>query len=320
MASEQAIAGKSESTMSRPEPVPNGSPLLGISAVERDTGLSKDVLRMWERRYRFPRPLRDQHGERAYPADQVARLRTIKRLMDRGFRPGRIVGLPQSELDALSSSQRRGSDDGEIEAILGLIQGHQLPELRQRLARRLMTQGLQRFVIDTVAPLTVAVGEAWSRGEVAVFEEHLYTEQVQSVLRNAIAAAQASSRTPRVLLTSFPTEHHQLGLLMVEALLVVEGVTCIPLGTEMPPAEILRATDAHRVDIVALSFSAAYPERQASAGLRELRASLPRRVDLWAGGTCVRRIRRAIEGVELVRTLEGVSTLVTQWRDRHPWA
>ncbi|MBV5332313.1 MerR family transcriptional regulator, partial [bacterium] len=61
-----------------------------IAAVERDTGLSKDVLRMWERRYGFPLPLRDPNGERSYPAEQVDRLRLIKRLMDQGHRPGKL--------------------------------------------------------------------------------------------------------------------------------------------------------------------------------------------------------------------------------------
>ena len=40
---------------------------LSIAAVERDTGLSKDTLRVWERRYGFPTPDRDGFGERAYP-------------------------------------------------------------------------------------------------------------------------------------------------------------------------------------------------------------------------------------------------------------
>ena len=35
-----------------------------IAAVERDTGLSKDVLRMWERRYGFQVPKRDANSER----------------------------------------------------------------------------------------------------------------------------------------------------------------------------------------------------------------------------------------------------------------
>ncbi|HTJ96057.1 MAG TPA: MerR family transcriptional regulator, partial [Rhodocyclaceae bacterium] len=48
-----------------------------ITAAERDTGLSKDLLRMWERRYGFPQPERDQHGERVYSLVQIERLRTI---------------------------------------------------------------------------------------------------------------------------------------------------------------------------------------------------------------------------------------------------
>jgi DNA-binding transcriptional MerR regulator len=292
--------------------------LLSIGAVERDTGLSKDVLRMWERRYKFPRPLRDSHGERIYPPEQVAKLRAIKRLMDRGFRPGKVVSLPLEDLNVLGSAPTGAADrDAEIEAVLDLIRSHQLPELRQRLNQLLMKQGLQRFVVETVAPLTVAVGDAWVRGEFAVFEEHLYTEQIQSLLRNAISSAQANSKAPRILLTSFPTEQHNLGLLMVEAMFVVEGATCIPLGTEMPAAEIVRASDAHRADIVALSFSAAFPERQAASGLRELRAHLPRGVEIWAGGSCVRRLRKSIDGVRLVRSLEQIGPMLAEWREAH---
>ncbi|HRF13460.1 MAG TPA: MerR family transcriptional regulator, partial [Candidatus Accumulibacter phosphatis] len=66
-------------------------PDFGIAAVERDTGLSKDVLRVWERRYGFPAPCRDANGERSYPAEQVERLRLIKRLMDQGHRPGKLI-------------------------------------------------------------------------------------------------------------------------------------------------------------------------------------------------------------------------------------
>ena len=42
---------------------------IGIAAVERDTGLGKDTLRVWERRYGFPQPLRDVFGERVYLAE-----------------------------------------------------------------------------------------------------------------------------------------------------------------------------------------------------------------------------------------------------------
>ena len=58
-----------------------------IAEVERDTGLAKETLRVWERRYQFPRPERDELGERLYPFTQVEQLRVIRRLIDHGFRP-----------------------------------------------------------------------------------------------------------------------------------------------------------------------------------------------------------------------------------------
>ena len=36
--------------------------MVGIAAVERDTGLGKDTLRVWERRYGFPTPERERFG------------------------------------------------------------------------------------------------------------------------------------------------------------------------------------------------------------------------------------------------------------------
>ena len=76
---------------------------LSISAVERDTGLSKDTLRVWERRYGFPLPLRDSLGERAYSRADVERLRIIRRLMDAGHRPGKILGLSGEQLQVLAA-------------------------------------------------------------------------------------------------------------------------------------------------------------------------------------------------------------------------
>ena len=51
--------------------------VLNISAVEREAGLSKDVLRMWECRYGFPKPGRDDNGEREYAPADIAKLRTM---------------------------------------------------------------------------------------------------------------------------------------------------------------------------------------------------------------------------------------------------
>jgi len=291
-----------------------------IAAVERDVGVSKDTLRVWERRYGFPVPDRDPNGERLYPAGQVTRLRLIKRLMDQGHRPGRLMATPVDELEALAAGPRVGNAPGpdassdELAELLALVQQHDGAAFLQAMHQRLARQGLSLFVQDTVAPLTTQIGSAWERGRLQVFEEHLFTELTTRVVRQAIAAVPGGSE-PRVLLTTLPREPHEMGLLMVEAVLSLEGARCIPLGTQMPLLEIVGAAAAHQVDVVALSFSAAFPGRQTRALLEQLRAALAARTELWAGGSGVQRLA-SMEGVLCMTSLDSAIAAVDQWRLR----
>jgi DNA-binding transcriptional MerR regulator/methylmalonyl-CoA mutase cobalamin-binding subunit len=291
---------------------------LNISAVERDTGLSKDVLRMWERRYGFPKPERDDNGERMYSTADVGKLRAMKRLMDVGLRPGKIIGLSIGELNAMADARTPVRQDPLAPAlerdVLTMLQTHDVTALQHALANLVMRQGLQRFVLDTITPLNRAIGDAWMRGELQVFEEHLYTEQLQVALRAAINAFPRQSGTPRMLLTSFPSEQHGLGLLLVEAMLVPEGVQCISLGPQTPLEDIRRAAIAHKVHILALSFSAAFPLRQATDGLATLRRELPAHVTLWAGGEMTRRVRKTMPGIVLIPDLASTINALRSWR------
>lgn len=289
-----------------------------IAAVERDVGLSKDVLRVWERRYGFPMPERDGRGERLYPADQVQRLRLIKRLMDQGHRPGRLLAATQEELEATLSSLRElrsgGRDSGLPEGLgelVELVRSHDAPGYLVALQQRLARQGLRQFVLDTVAPLAVLVGHAWEEGRLQVFEEHLFSELTTRTLRQAIAAVPGGT-APLVLLTTLPNEPHAMGLLMVEALLALEGARCVPLGTQTPIVEIAQAAQAYQVDVVALSFSAAFPQRQAPALLLQLRASLPASVQLWAGGAGAAPLR-SIEGILTLPSLDDAVAALQDW-------
>ena len=290
-----------------------------IASVERDTGLSKDVLRMWERRYGFPNPGRDANGERLYPAAQVERLSMIKRLMDQGHRPGKLMLASTEELALLapkagkSSPKKADSSADELEDLLALIKQHDASGYQQAMQQRLARQGFQLFVQDTIAPLTTAVGQAWEEGRFEVFEEHLFTELTKRLLRQAISTLPGGKRSPRILLTSVADEQHVLGLLMAEGLFSLEGAECIPLGTQMPLLEICRAAIAHRADVVALSFSIAFPQRQIPGLLQQLRQILPETTALWVGGGGVSKLGK-MEGVRVLTTLDAAMNAVTDWR------
>ena len=290
---------------------------LGIAAVERDTGLSKDTLRVWERRYAFPQPLRDAAGERVYPRDQVEKLRAIKRLMDQGHRPGKIIAHSMEELRSLGSAAP-GEPEllPELRALLDCILTHRSDDLRRTLNQLVMRQGLGRFIVEIVVPLNRAVGEAWVAGNLAVFEEHLYTECVKGILRSSIAGIPQQDGSPTILLITLPGEEHGLGLLMVEGILALEGARCISLGVETPVHDIVRAALAHRVDVVALSFSGAFPGGQVLESLTGLRVVLPESIEVWAGGAAAAQLRRPPAGVRVIGGLADLHDVLAQKRAR----
>lgn len=301
---------------------------LSIAAVERDTGIGKDTLRVWERRYGFPKPGRDEFDERSYPLEQVEKLRLIKRLLDQGFRPGRIVALSVDELQRMSYSEvaapqsmnalaeQQGTD---LRSYLERLQQHDLDGLRRSLHQAVANLGVSRFVTELVAPLNAMIGDAWMRGELEVFEEHLYTECVTGALHQAIhqVSSTAHSSAPAVLLTTFPQEQHALGLLMAECMLALQGCRCYSLGVQTPLHDIARAAEAHQVDVVALSFSVSLNPNQVIDGLNDLRRKLPDATEIWAGGGSPVLQRRPPANVVVISGLEHIAEQVQRWRQQH---
>lgn len=298
--------------------------LLPINAVERETGISKELLRMWERRYGFPCPERDAQGDRIYPPDQVNKLRVVRRLIDAGFRPGKIVNLGLIELEQLVNSHQptnlqvtTKSPPHLEQELLAVLKSRDPYAVSQYLNHQLIRMGLEAFVLDLMQHANSFVGDAWMRGVIEIYEEHLYTEQVQNIVRNAMSNLRPSSQKPRIMLTTAPEEHHTLGIMMVEALLRLDEVDAISFGAQMPIRDIHNAVTRHQVDVVLLSFSASFPSNRAIEFLEELRFRLPLSVAIWTGGGALRSSRREIEDVHVIGSLESVRTSVLQWRRTH---
>ena len=295
-----------------------GLTLLPINAVERETGISKELLRMWERRYHFPNPERDSQGDRVYPADQINKLRIIRRLLDAGFRPGKIISLDLPALEELVSSSHGNPSSTLPEhletELLEILKSHDPYRVRQYLNHHMIRMGLQSFILDLVQYANTIVGDAWMSGKLEIYEEHLYTEELQTLVRQNIGNLQPASASPRIMLATAPEEIHSLGLLMVEALLRLDQVDAVSFGAQMPIRDIVQAAQKHKMDIVVLSFSAAFPATRAIEFLEELRFRLPLSTQIWAGGGGLRNSRRQIEEVQIMSNLQGLHQSVTQWR------
>jgi len=210
--------------------------LFSIGVVERDTGIGRDTLRVWERRYGFPEPVRNEKGERIYPERQLRRLQRIRRLLDQGMRPGKLLPLSEDALDELEASlqpekpQRLGKT---VSAILAAISSADAGKVEILFRMQYEKRGMKSFILDTVVPLLNAVGELWISGKLQVFQEHFLSQQLIRFLNTEIARIQKSAGRPLVLLATLPGEEHTLGLLMVAGILSSQGISAVNLGGEV---------------------------------------------------------------------------------------
>jgi len=76
----------------------DSNPNYRIGEVSTLTGVSTDSIRAWEKRYQAVVPSRDDGNVRLYSEQDVARLKAMQQLVDRGARISDIASLSQEEL------------------------------------------------------------------------------------------------------------------------------------------------------------------------------------------------------------------------------
>lgn len=294
------------------------SDLLTIAKVSAETGIAKEVLRKWEVRYGFPIPVRDEGGNRLYPADQVKRLALVRRLIDRGMRPSHVVSLDVSELACLAEqTQGEGAEAmAALHHVADWLRTRDPHLIRNNLYAELQKAGLRTFVLEIMPAMNILVGNGWEKGALAVRDEHLYTEIVQSLLREALGAKIHPEGRPRILLATPPGEAHVLGILMVEASLTVEGAYCISLGPQVPLDEMALAAQDFRTDVLALSFSMHFPKKKIAPLLKTIRSSLSPAIELWAGGLGVKDLEPVPRGVSVFNAISDATAALERCRKR----
>lgn len=286
--------------------MPAQQDMYSIGAVERDTGISRDTLRIWERRYGYPQPLRNAKGERIYPESQLRHLQKLRRFLDQGMRPGKLLRLSEAEFNALDSACRETKSEASLNTAplsplvatcLGAVEQLDEQALLETFDLAQQQYGLAGFIKQLVAPCVTAVGDAWARGKIEVYHEHFFTQLMTQYLNIELAKIHNGSSRPLVLLASLPSELHTLGLSMAATMLACHGLSSIQLGASVPVDQLSRAAQEFSVDIVGVSFSSAYPYHSIRNDIQELRDSLPLDIELWVGGEGVRKLRKLPLGV-----------------------
>lgn len=216
--------------------------LIRIGALSEQTGVSADVLRSWERRYRLLTPQRTAGGFRLYSDADVVRIRSMTALI--------AVGIPASEAarQVLESGEgapvnAAGRDETPLQEVCAALHGafRSFDELALEAAIDLALSrlDLDAAIRDVFLPALRTLGDDWEAGRVSVAQEHFSVNVLRGRLMG-LARGWDHGFGPRALLACPPTEYHDVSLILFGLALRRRGWRVTFLGADTPIDEVVR--------------------------------------------------------------------------------
>lgn len=300
-----------------------------IAVVSERTGLSRDVLRVWERRYGAVEPGRTAGGQRLYSDAELARFELLARATRLGRTIGSVAGLTTAELERMLSADAalRGPPPPDtsapeptqspapaartagIDAVIDRAIAHSLAldgsqlgaELRLATAR----YGLSLMLEDVLPVLMRRIGDEWMNGRLGIPHEHLASAVVLALLLDAIRTIPEPPNAPRLLVATPAGEQHVIGAALTAAAAAIDGWSILFLGADVPAADLASAARGRGAQAVALSIVRAEDATHVIRELRAVREVLPPEVPIIVGGSAAVRLADQLRGpgVEVCRDL-----------------
>ena len=270
-----------------------------IRAVAKLTGISIDVLRVWERRYKSVVPVRTARG-RLYDAAQVRRLVLLRDATLAGHAIGQISKLDDDQIRELLATPQAVPADSDLSAehtvirpVLNAIENYDYTGANNELGVLASLLPIPELVYRVIHPLLERIGKRWYAGSLTVAQEHMISALLRNLLGGLVRLYHPREPRVRVLFATPEGELHEFGILCGAMFAVAEGVEAIYLGPNLPTPEVVAITNRLKPDALVLGVVAPDYVADLSEALHFIAAQIPASTALWIGG---HRAKAAIRG------------------------
>jgi len=224
-----------------------------IKTVEKLTGISRNTITAWERRYDLIQPQKDHSGYRAYTDADVAVLQRVKGLIDEGYQISEVVSMLRTA-DEATAAQSPLSPEALRQALqerLHALDRHGAQEVHRRVRMLALEQRLDLVYL----PILRFTGDLWEEGRIGVGQEHFTSAYLRSQMVDMLTAVDQGPRSGnRAVCAGFPGEDHEMALLAVAVRLALGGMRITYLGSDMPAAALVEVLREKPADLVCTSI------------------------------------------------------------------
>lgn len=267
-----------------------------IQSAAEKSGLTADVIRVWERRYQAISPERTPSNQRVYSNDDVYRLVLLRKATEGGSRISSVANLANDELEKIVSELEIACEIA-TEAATQETLSHNYLELclndilmlnprpfERHLQQALVEMGLIAFLKDLVHPLMFKVGTLWQKGNMRTCQEHFASACVRSFLGRFLVDGNSDEQGPRLIIATPPNHSHELGATIAGVIAATRGWQVVYLGPNVPVEEVIFAADCKAARAVALGLSFPVIDPAIPDYLQQLRHGLADHAAIIAGG------------------------------------
>jgi MerR family transcriptional regulator, light-induced transcriptional regulator len=294
-----------------------------IRVVARRTGLTPEVIRVWEKRYGVVEPQRTDSGRRRYTDDDVERLRLLNQATEAGRRISQVAELSTGELRAMVVEDRTteaaarqtvglrgraGSAEEILAEGLRAVESRDGARLSATLSRGVVLLTPPLFLEAVVAPLMRTIGELWHAGRLDPAHEHLASSVVRTVLETMTRSVQGDDTAPLLVAGTPAGQLHEIGAMLAAASAAAAGWQVTYLSPNLPARDIAAVVEERGAKAVALSVTYPPDDAEVEEEFRELRARLPAGAAVIVGGSAAESYREVLEeiGARLVDDTEAL--------------
>ena len=227
-------------------------PLLRIGELSRQTGVSVELLRAWEARYRLLRPRRSAGRFRLYSELDAQRIRRMRSFLDAGISAAQAArAVLHEEASAGHATEIPLGLLAELDRALVTFDEHRAHAALDRL---FLSVVLEKALEDAILPELRSIGDRWAAGELTVAQEHFAANLIRGRLLG-LARGWDQGRGPRAVLACLPGELHDIGLVCFGLALRKKGWRILYLGQDTPLETVAFALKRSRAKVlVALSI------------------------------------------------------------------
>ena len=281
-----------------------------IQFVSKRTGISPDVIRVWERRYSAIVSKRSNTNRRLYSDEDIEKLNLLKRAIKSGRRIGDIANLSYSDLFELVVGDESNSANSYSKPTTGMvmelfdeaitgINEMDSQKIDNALANALTVLSITDFFTEFLKPLHNHINDECKRGSIRYIQEKLAKISIRTCLSGLYTNSRTSKKqSPGLVVASLIGENENIDTLMHIIIAQNIGWNVTYVGSGIPSDELTYMAEKISAQVMVLALNNPRDISRKSYEIKTIRDNADRHENIVLIGNQALEYRNLVDDVK----------------------